>query len=201
MDSDTPSKPCLTTRAGLRAQRSANQPQGTMTRNMPSSSRRPSGPQDWLPNKQPNSTLANKVRRGANIEAHRRCDWFLSYAAIMEKKDSAQSTMFTKLYLFLHDFIPRGLVNGLSHIHGNSVMDQLLSHPTEKFPSRHKVTKSAEAAFTELERWMGKCATWQEALKKAKDKALADRSRSQKKKQQAGRAPGLHSPAGTSLCL
>lgn len=42
-------------------------------------------------------------------------------------------------------------------------MDQLLCH-CESTKSRHRVMRQAEAAFTELEKWMGKHGNWTNAF-------------------------------------
>ncbi|KAI0914037.1 hypothetical protein F4823DRAFT_574226 [Ustulina deusta] len=76
--------------------------------------------------------------------------------------------MLIKFYLFVRDFIPRGLTGSFSHIKGQDVMDYLLCH-SEHTISRHKVTKAADTGFSELERWMGTSDNWQSALQCAKD--------------------------------
>lgn len=111
---------------------------------------------DWLPHRGP-LTLTNKGVHTRYIENNRRGDWFLclAWAIDKHKHDPVQSKMLCKLYAFMLDFMPQGLAGDFAHIRGDEVMDQLLCH-CESTKSRHKVTRQAEHAFSELEKWMGK---------------------------------------------
>ncbi len=104
--------------------------------------------------------------------------------------------MLIKFYLFVRDFIPRGLTGSFSHIKGQDVMDYLLCH-SEHTISRHKVTKAADTGFSELERWMGTSDNWQSALQCAKDAESNERGR----RKFGWKASGLHSPAGLMAVL
>lgn len=150
--------------------------------------------EDWLPHQRPdNSTSAKVITRGL-LSAYSYCDWFLSRASAMEKQEPVQARIFTKFYLFLRDFIPQGLTGRFAHIRGSDVMNLLLSH-LETTPSRHRVAKQADMAFSDLESWMGSHRGWEDALRKAGN----DVGKASKKKQKDSRAPGLLSPAGTHV--
>lgn len=70
-------------------------------------------------------------------------------------------------------------------------MDQLLCHLSESTVSRHKVTRHAEASFSELGHGMSNCSSWPETLRRAQD-GEADKKR---RKRAGSKAPGLHSAA------
>lgn len=129
--------------------------------------------------------------RQSNLDAHKHRDWFLALASAMEPINAAQSSFFAKFYLFLRDFLPRGLTGRFAHIHGNDVMRYICSS-SEVTRSRHKATKAANAAFEDLAKWMGTAKTWQEALEKAKTAPETQKVH----KRRFGKAPGLHSPDG-----
>lgn len=79
-----------------------------------------------------------------------------------------------KMYLFLRDFMPQGITAGrpiLPHLWERRDGPAALpfSHLSESTPSRHKVTKYAEATFTDLNHWMGTFKTWQAAFENAKE--------------------------------
>ncbi|KAI1748311.1 hypothetical protein F4782DRAFT_534530 [Xylaria castorea] len=65
----------------------------------------------------------------------------------------AQARMLARAYvfLFLRDYLPRGLTGRYGHICGGDVMDHLLCHITEQYPSRHKATKDANTWLQEIE--------------------------------------------------
>ncbi|KAI0429639.1 hypothetical protein F5Y09DRAFT_356788 [Xylaria sp. FL1042] len=107
--------------------------------------------------------------------------------------------MFLKFYIFIRDFMPRGLVDNLAYIKGQDVMDHLLCH-AEHTPSRHRVSKAADVAFTELEQWMGSYSNWRSSIQQSG--ADAEKSRHRKKGDRKQRKlPGLHSPAGLLALL
>lgn len=87
--------------------------------------------------------------RQSNFDAHKHRDWSLALASAMEPTSAVQSNFFTKFHLFLRGFCPRGLTGRFAHIHGTDVMRYICSS-TEVTKSRHKATKSANAAFEEL---------------------------------------------------
>lgn len=163
------------------------------TASPPRSSQMSSPAPDWLPHRRPRNTATTKILRRGALESHKHRDWFLTLASDIEARDMVQGRMLAKFYLFLRDFIPKGLTGPFSHIRGRDVMNQLLCH-AETTASRHRVTRSAESGFTELEHWMKKYKTWQEALSGAK--AEAEKARTSRKKHTDGKAPGLQSPTG-----
>lgn len=128
------------------------------------------------------------------IKIHSHGDWFLklAWAIIEQGQDETQGRMLAKAYLFFQDFLPKGLVGNLSHIHGSDLMQHLLCHIGEFSTSRHKITRDADGAFSDLERWMKKGANWREALKAAEAEGG---------KRKVWRAPALHSPAGLVALL
>lgn len=151
-------------------------------------------PADWLPSAgQP--IVASRAQQSRYIEAHKDSDWFLRLATKIEAHgDATQSKLLIKFYLFIRDFFPRGFIDQHAHIDGDDVMRHLLCH-NEHFVSRHKVSRAAETAFGELEKWMNGFATWQEALK------LSKPPNSGRGKKSGWQAPGLHTPAGLLAVL
>lgn len=126
-------------------------------------------------------------------------DGFLALGLAMKTRgDPIQECMFNKFYLFLHDNLPNGLTGKLAHILGDDVMGYLLCC-SETAPSRHKLTKQAEAAFTKLQAWMAGGRNWREAQEAAASSVSADQEKQKRtggRKRQSDLAPGLHSPAG-----
>lgn len=141
---------------------------------------------EWLPLAREEPLTKHMSMNLIKQEKHR--DWFMNLAwAVTERGDQTQGRMLAKTFLFLRDFRPRGLVADLAHIHGNEVMEHLLSNK-EHAISRHKLTRDANDAFAELDEWMKKGNDWKEALRNAKAESPGN-------KRSAGRAPGLCSPA------
>ncbi|KAL2285892.1 hypothetical protein FJTKL_07392 [Diaporthe vaccinii] len=95
--------------------------------------------------------------------------------------------------------MPAGLTGEFAYIQGNEVMEQLLSHD-EIHPSRNKAVKEANAAFADLEKWMGEHKHYQEALAAAK-LASESHKRIGNKKKLPWKAPGLHLPEGLLAVL
>ena len=155
---------------------------------------------DWLPyTRSSSSTWVSRVLRKENIQALRHHDWFLTLASNISK-DSVQSKMLVKFYLFMRDFIPLRLTGRFAHIDGRDMMHQLLSHANESTMSRHKVTKHTKIVFAKLGQWMGNSKTWQEALQKARAEVNSGKEKAGKKLL-TSKAPGLHSPAGLIAVL
>ncbi|TRX93202.1 hypothetical protein FHL15_005781 [Xylaria flabelliformis] len=152
---------------------------------------------DWLPY-QGTRTLPTKAVHGRYIVGHKDSDWFVQLAHVMDNTTpkTVQSKMFLKFYIFIRDFMPQGLVDNLAHIKGQDVMDHLLCH-AEYAPSRHKVSKAANQAFTELEKWMGDHSHWRSSLNQAKTEPKTREGGERKD----WKAPGLHSPAGLLALL
>lgn len=144
---------------------------------------------DWLPNLNPKYNLSSRWLRRDVWEDLGQADWFYSFALALDAKDAVQAKMVLKFYLFLRNFSPQGLTGQFAHISGRMVMTHLLSQ-AETTPSRHKATKQADAAFAELELWMGKHETWQNALAGSRERLPGSNETVPRK------APGLHSPAG-----
>lgn len=159
-------------------------------------------PPDWLPCVR-NTPIAcrESVTRFAQSQRHR--NWYMALVCAMdehEPQNSIQSTMLFKLYFFVRDYLPRGLSSDLAHIEGNKVMGQLLSH-SERKASRHKLTKTANTAFQDLETWMGTHATWRSALAEARKIPKTQSKQSTGSNvsiDNTGKAPGLHSPEGNA---
>lgn len=180
---------------------------------------------NWLPyvgSKAPIWT--NKAMCENLIQKRKHRDWFVAFASALHeiKKDSTQSKMVVKMYVFLREFIPRGLtavsppfvpehssprittrlyltsMKQFSHINGGDVMEQLLCHPPESTTSRHRVGMHAEAVFKELEEWMSAGTHWQQALSHWKSKPGTEKllGAATSKKKMVWKAPGLHSPSG-----
>ena len=145
-----------------------------------------------FPTKVPQRYLRKQVN-SRYVESHKNSDWFVQLAYVMnnnlendpenDPKNGVQSKMFLKFYIFIRDFMPQGLTGNLSHIKGQDVMNHLLCH-AEYTPSRHKISKSADIAFANLEKWIGNSPNWNLSQQQAKTKA-----------------PGLHSPAGLLALL
>ncbi|CAJ2503080.1 Uu.00g104740.m01.CDS01 [Anthostomella pinea] len=159
------------------------------------SSRSPSkssmaSPAAWLPYTGEQRLVATKALHNRYIETHKSHDWFLRLADAMsvEKADPLQSKMFAKMYVFMRDFMPQGLTGKYAHIRGDDVMRHLLCH-NEHTVSRHKVSKAADTAWREMEKWVKGGATWKEALQDA-------RRETRHKNRRTPMCPGLHSPAG-----
>lgn len=155
---------------------------------------------DWLPYQGP-PTLSIKAVNTRYIDTHKDHDWFvqLAYAMGNVTQDSVQSKMFLKFYIFIRDFMPRGLVDNLAHIKGQDVMDHLLCH-AEHTPSRHRVSKAADIAFTELEQWMGSHSNWRSSIQQSGPDAEKSSHRKKGDRKQR-KLPGLHSPAGLLALL
>ncbi|KAG6358149.1 hypothetical protein INS49_014033 [Diaporthe citri] len=147
---------------------------------------------DWLPRQGP-LTLTTKGVHARYIENNRHRDWFLclAWAIDKDKHDPVQSKMLCKLYAFMLDFIPQGLAGDFAHIRGDEVMDQLLCH-CESTKSRHRVTRQAEAAFTELEKWMGKHENWMDAFNARRRK----QTKTTRKRREQAKITQVLSPAG-----
>ncbi|RWA10339.1 hypothetical protein EKO27_g4766 [Xylaria grammica] len=166
-----------------------------------SSATRSTTPGQWLPY-QGEPVMTTKSIQGRFIDTYRDRDWFVQLAMLMEPLDQTQSKLFLKFYFFLRDFMPYGLIgndnddSSFGHILGNDVMNFLLCQG-EHTVSRHKVTKNAEFAFLELEKWMGRGKTWREALQQAQE----TESDKQRKRRAGWKAPGLHTPAGLLAVL
>lgn len=160
---------------------------------MPEDSAHSSGPMSWL--WQP--TGASRAAHKALLESSEQVD-FMKFCAVLRRRgDTSQESMLTRFYLFMLDNLPQGLTGSFSHVDGNDVMDYLLCHKGASTPSRHKVTKQAEAAFIKLEEWMSKGATWREALERSTEANRERPKRSGSRKKPDGVVAGLHSPAGT----
>lgn len=148
---------------------------------------------DWLPLARQGPLEKHVSMNMIKTEKHK--DWFMNLAdAIINLKGHAtQGRMLAKAFFFLRDFLPDGLTGDFSHIQGDNVMQHLLCHDGEHSVSRHRVTRDAEVAFSELERWMQRGKDWQEALKMATPRQGRQRGGSL--------APGLHTPAGLLAVL
>ena len=149
-----------------------------------------STPSNWLPLRRVQPVVASKALQSRYVDGHKNSDWFVRFAADMESRDSTQSKIVLKFYLFLRDYLPDGLVGEYAHIDGNEVMHHLLCH-AEHTASRHKVSRSVETSWGELEKWVGRGATWEEALK-AKPVGRFKKS---------GPPAGLYPPAGVLSIL
>lgn len=148
-------------------------------------------------------TQATRSSQKSFLEKETQRDGFLSFAVAMRTQGDAgrQESMLTKVYLFMRDNLPDGLVGDWGHIEGNDVMIHLLCCPEQTAPSRHKATKHAEAAFKQLEAWMAEGATWKEAHERVKIEMENERSKKASKRKNGPTAPGLHTPAGRSYLL
>lgn len=132
----------------------------------PSASLRSAQPAaDWLPQARSPLLMSNS-RVAPFVEAKKNRHWFIAFANAIyqDQDDHHQGGMLAKLYAFLHDFLPCGFTGRWAHIHGNDVMDVLLSHTKEFSFTRHRATSGAAAAFEHLGDWMSKGSTWQEAM-------------------------------------
>lgn len=69
-------------------------------------------------------------------------------------------------------------------------MEALLSYSKGTSAARHRITKNAQAAFAELEQWMGECKRWEQALQNTRAEAEAQKSPTTTKKT-VWKAPGL----------
>lgn len=120
---------------------------------------------DWLPLARREQMLT-KPLTVKFIKAQKHYDWFLALAYEMnqQKNDPTQARMLAKLYLFCRDCLPRGLTASFAHIRGGDVMNYLLCHSGEHAMSRHKLTRDAEAALSDLEVWMQKGPDWKAAM-------------------------------------
>lgn len=153
-------------------------------------------PVDWLPRTIPADLPPRAQYSRSIMQEYQHKDWFIALAVAIErdKADTNQSILLAKFYIFMRHFFPRGLTGDYSHIRGNEVMEQLLSHG-QTTPSRHKMGKFAESAFGELERWMSRGSTWRQALEQARAASNSSRAAGNKRRV-PWKAPGLHSPAG-----
>lgn len=153
---------------------------------------------DWLTpaRKKP---LLTKGLTGSFIHKHQHNDWFISLAnALIGIGEVQQSRSLTKVYIFLRMFMPEGLTGRWAHLGGKSLMDHLLSHPEALCVSRHRVTRDADAALTELEKWMAQGSTWMEAWKHAKVSLASQKG---VKRRDTSRAPILFSPEHIIMIL
>ncbi|KAL2282152.1 hypothetical protein FJTKL_11192 [Diaporthe vaccinii] len=114
-------------------------------------------------------------------------DWFLRLAAELEERrnDIVQGRLLAKAYLFLRDFMPRGLTDVHAHILGDELMRYLLCHANEHARARHRLYQDALSSFQELREWMGAASSWETALQNATQSAGG---------RENAAAPGLHSP-------
>lgn len=101
------------------------------------------------------------------------------------------SSSFSFSFLFLF-----ALTGDFAHIKASEVMEHFLCH-AESYMSRHRVSRHATTVWGELEGWMGAFDTWQDAVRYARTEA--EKQKKAGKKKIPWRAPGLHSPAGTSI--
>lgn len=155
----------------------------------------------WLPYLGPKTLIwTSKAMCSSLIQKRKHRDWFLALASAIELKgDPTQSKMLSKAYVFLRDFMPRGLVEDFRHIRGDDVMEELVCHSPETTVSRHRIARHAESAWKELEQWMAVGNDWWKALEYWRQHAVAEKSRkSNTKKKVDYKAPGMHTPAGTS---
>lgn len=120
---------------------------------------------DWLPLARREQMLTKPLTMKF-IKAHKHYDWFLALAYEMDqqKNDPTQAPMLARLYLFCRDYLPRGLAASFAHIRGSDVMNYLLCYPGEHAMSRHKLTRDAEAALSDLEVWMQTGRDWMAAM-------------------------------------
>ncbi|KAI1265526.1 hypothetical protein F5Y18DRAFT_54253 [Xylariaceae sp. FL1019] len=155
---------------------------------------------DWLPLAR-EAPFLNRPADKNFIKTRKTRDWLVRFAFALSDearpvKQPQQGRMLAKVHVFLQDFIPGGLTGSFSHIHGDDVMRYLLSHSTEHTVSRHKLTKDAEIAFTQLQEWMSGCQNWQAALKRG-NVGTGDTP----KRRLSIKIPGHYSPAGMMAIL
>lgn len=146
----------------------------------------------WLPLCQNAPMLANgKQFTSKFLKNHKKKEWFLGLAHAMHNiKDPQQAKMLIKIFLFLHNYMPRELTGNYAHLWGSEVINYCLSLK-EQAASRHRVTKKAKAAWNKLEAWMSQGRDWKEALQRFKEL----------KKKGGKRAPGLCLPAAIMAIL
>lgn len=146
---------------------------------------------DWLAPVR-RKPLLTKGLNGSFIHKHQHKDWFLSLTnALIGIGQVQQGRSLAKVYIFLRMFMPKGLTGRWGHLRGKNLMDNLLSHPEGLCVSRHKATRDADAALTELEKWMEQGSTWLEAWRHAKANLATQNG---VKLRDTGRAPVLFSP-------
>ncbi|KAL2282141.1 hypothetical protein FJTKL_11182 [Diaporthe vaccinii] len=145
-------------------------------------------PAAWLPlaRKEPILTKSFSI---PFIKGRKDRDWFLKLAWALNdaegyaQANAMQGRMLAKLYLFMRDYMPKGLRGPFAHISGADVMDHFLSDVHTA--SQHIVAMDAEAAFSALREWMKVGRDWREALENT----------------QGCRALGLCPPAGMLALL
>ncbi|RYC64465.1 hypothetical protein CHU98_g1747 [Xylaria longipes] len=154
--------------------------------------------ESWLPAPRVPLTITKAVNLGT-IKNRQESDWFMGLATAMNqvKKDQPQCRMFAKMAFFMMDVLPRGLVLDFGHINGDDVMHQLLCHMNEMAASRHKVSRDADTAWQQLEKWMSLGDDW----KAASQNARRDPSAGKNRYRLTGKVPGLLSPAGILAVL
>ena len=154
---------------------------------------------DWLPRARA-TPLLDRVLTMTWLRQRQNADCFAGLAVLMCLKRSGayQGRILAKVYIFIREYMPRGLVGRWEHISGRDVMEYLLAGTKEQCVTRHPATKSVVAGFRDLEKWMARGATWQDALANARDEASQQRH---SKRETAGLAPGLVSPAAMLALL
>lgn len=155
---------------------------------------------DWLPQVRPEKIISGHMDKRF-MKARKDHDWFMALALAMSDHGyTMQGKMFGKLYLFLRDFSPQGLTGKLAHINGKDVMDYLYGQKTDPQPSRHKLTRDANAMFSKLEDWMSNGKDWATAMQNAQATAETNDGRDYKSRH-PWRVPFLISPAGMLALL
>ncbi|KAI1181896.1 hypothetical protein F5B17DRAFT_423012, partial [Nemania serpens] len=152
----------------------------------------------WLPEpRQP--PLLTKPMNMNNIRSLKDRDWFMCLADAIDElqNDQLQCRLLGKMYFFMRDVLSRGLVGDFAHIDGDQVMHYLLSYTGESSASRHKVSRDADTAWIQLERWK-KGNNWREALELAK---AASSNHNKTRQKMPWKVPGLLSPAGMLAVL
>lgn len=71
-----------------------------------------------------------------------------------------QSRLLAKTYLFLRDFMPKGLTSPYAHISGNDLMRYLLCHANEHSRSRRRLYRETENGLSELQDWINTGSNW-----------------------------------------
>lgn len=148
---------------------------------------------EWLPRIR-RTPILDKPFNVNFIKAMKARDWFLTVAAAMvDEKHIFQAKMMAKVYLFLRDYMPRGLTGRFSHIQGDDVMSHLLCYTSDQAISKHRISRDATDAFTALEQWMEVEGGWKQALEVY---IARNTEKSGHKRKVSWWAPGLLSPAG-----
>ncbi|KAJ2999317.1 hypothetical protein NUW58_g34 [Xylaria curta] len=154
---------------------------------------------DWLP--LIDAPILTKPLHLALIKSHKTHDWFFNLAWAMKerKANEPQAKMFAKMYIFCYDHGLPGLSGSLNYIRGDDVMNLLLSHllsnPGDQSTSRHRITRKADVALTDLETYMTKGNTWKEAVDKARAEAGSSSRDGGNRPNDIWRVPVLYSPA------